>query len=124
MRMNTFVLAALALIPLLPVAAKAEDAPKVSDSEKIDSILVLDGIGGFRTYGQLDNTDTVLAERLLPMGLAEGSRLRRPVAQDQVLTYDDVELPEGRLSDRLRAEQDAMFSRDSAAHPLNFSPTA
>lgn len=41
MRMNTFVLAALALMPLLPIAAKAEDAPKVSDSEKIDSILVM-----------------------------------------------------------------------------------
>ena len=41
MRMNTVVLAALALIPLLPFAAKAEDAPKVSDSEKIDSILVM-----------------------------------------------------------------------------------
>ena len=41
MRMNTFVLAALALIPLLPNAAKAEDAHKVSDSEKIDSILVM-----------------------------------------------------------------------------------
>jgi hypothetical protein len=41
MRMNTIALAALALIPLLPFAAKAEDAPKVSDSEKIDSILVM-----------------------------------------------------------------------------------
>jgi hypothetical protein len=41
MRMNTLVLAALALIPLLPVAAKAEDAPKASDSEKIDSLLVM-----------------------------------------------------------------------------------
>lgn len=41
MRMNMMVLAALALIPLLPAAAKAEDAPKVSDSEKIDSILVM-----------------------------------------------------------------------------------
>ena len=41
MRMNTFVLAALSLIPLLPNAAKAEDAPKMSDSEKIDSILVM-----------------------------------------------------------------------------------
>ena len=29
----------------------------------------------------------------------------RDVGQDQVLTYDDVELPAGRLADRLRAEQ-------------------
>jgi predicted homoserine dehydrogenase-like protein len=43
------------------------------------------------------------------MGLAEGCRLVRPVAKDQVLTYDDVEVPEGRLGDKLRAEQDARF---------------
>ncbi len=41
MRKNIIILAALALIPLLPAAVKAEDAPKVSDSEKIDSILVM-----------------------------------------------------------------------------------
>ena len=28
-----------------------------------------------------------------------------PVAKDEVITYDDVVLPEGRLADRLRAEQ-------------------
>ena len=31
--------------------------------------------------------------------------LRRDIAKDEVLTYDDVELPAGRLADRLRAEQ-------------------
>jgi predicted homoserine dehydrogenase-like protein len=31
------------------------------------------------------------------------------VAKDAVLTYDDVDVPAGRLSDRLRAEQDAHF---------------
>jgi hypothetical protein len=29
----------------------------------------------------------------------------RSVAKDSVLSYDDVELPAGRLADRLRAEQ-------------------
>ena len=29
----------------------------------------------------------------------------RDIGQDEVLTYDDVELPPGRLADRLRAEQ-------------------
>ncbi|MDR7531963.1 MAG: SAF domain-containing protein [Armatimonadota bacterium] len=70
---------------------------------------VLDGIGGFTIYGQCENADVARAERLLPMGLAEGCRLRRDVARDQVLTYDDVEVPAGRLCDRLRAEQDTMF---------------
>ena len=70
----------------------------------------IDAMGGYLTYGQAENADVTRAERLLPMGLAEGCRLKRPVAKDAVLTYDDVEVPEGRLSDRLRAEQDAHFS--------------
>ena len=45
------------------------------------------------------------AQRYLPEGLVEGCRLRRDIAQDEVLSYDDVELPAGRLADRLRAEQ-------------------
>lgn len=70
----------------------------------------LDGIGYYMTYGQCERADVTLAEKLLPMGLAEGCRLKRDVPKDQVLTYDDVELPEGRLCDRLRAEQDAYFA--------------
>jgi hypothetical protein len=31
------------------------------------------------------------------------------VPKDAVLTYEDVEIPPGRLIDRLRAEQDALF---------------
>ena len=31
--------------------------------------------------------------------------LRRNVAKDEVLTYDDVYVPKGRLVDRLRAAQ-------------------
>jgi predicted homoserine dehydrogenase-like protein len=70
----------------------------------------LDGIGYYMTYGQAENADVTLTERLLPMGLAEGCRLIRDVPKDQVLTYDDVELPPGRLSDKLRAEQNEVFA--------------
>jgi len=45
------------------------------------------------------------AGRYLPEGLVEGCTLTRDVAKDEPLTYDDVELPKGRLADRLRAEQ-------------------
>lgn len=70
---------------------------------------VLDGIGGFSTYGKCENADVTHARRYLPMGLAEGCRLARPVKKDEVMTYQDVEPRRGRLSDRLRMEQDAMF---------------
>jgi predicted homoserine dehydrogenase-like protein len=43
----------------------------------------------------------------------EGCRLRRDVGRDAVLTYDDVELPAGRLADQLRAEQYRHFRGES-----------
>jgi predicted homoserine dehydrogenase-like protein len=74
---------------------------------------IIDGIGWYMTYGKCENADVVRARNLLPMGLAEGCRLRRNIPKDQVLTYDDVELPKGRLSDELRAKQDAHFAEKS-----------
>jgi predicted homoserine dehydrogenase-like protein len=66
---------------------------------------VLDGLGFYMTYGQCENADIVHSQNLLPIGVAEGCRLRRDIPQDQVLTYADVEVPAGRLCDKLRAEQ-------------------
>jgi predicted homoserine dehydrogenase-like protein len=69
----------------------------------------LDGPGGYLTYGLAENADVAAAERLLPMGLAEGCRVAQPVTKDEVLTYEDVEVPPGRLCDELRAEQERTF---------------
>ena len=66
---------------------------------------VLDEYGMYMTYGEAANVDEMSAMRYLPEGLVQGCVLGRPVAKDQVLTYDDVALPAGRLADRLRAEQ-------------------
>ena len=71
---------------------------------------VLDSIGGFTCYGMLDNSDGCHAEDLLPMGLSEGCRLKIDIKRDQAVTYADIELPPGRLCDKLRDEQDAYFS--------------
>jgi predicted homoserine dehydrogenase-like protein len=70
---------------------------------------VLDGIGGYLVYGQCENVEIAAAEALLPIGLAEGCRLVRDIPRDQVLRRDDVELPAGRLVDRLRSEQEGRF---------------
>jgi len=72
---------------------------------------VLDGIGGYMTYGQCENADVVAEEALLPMGLADGCRMRRALALDRVLTFDDVELPPSRFADRLWREQVERFTR-------------
>ncbi len=81
---------------------------------------IIDGIGEYMTYGLAENTDETRRECLLPMGLAEGCRLKRDVAKDTVLTYDDVELPLGRLCDQLRNEQDSHFfgSGVAGARPM------
>lgn len=94
---------------LAPIAGPVVD---VVATAKVDlhADETLDGIGRYMTYGQCENSDVTRAERLLPMGLAEGCRLVRDVPADQVLTYADVELPAGRLADELRAEQDARYA--------------
>lgn len=69
----------------------------------------LDGLGEYMTYGLAENADVVAREALLPIGLAEGCRLKRDLAKDQCIRRADVEIPGGRLIDRLRDEQDAMF---------------
>jgi predicted homoserine dehydrogenase-like protein len=71
---------------------------------------VLDGIGGFTCYGTIDNSDVVKNQDLLPMGLSEGCKLKRDIAKDQAISYNDVEIPADRLIDRLRAEQNAYFT--------------
>jgi len=79
----------------------------------------LDGIGYYMSYGQCEKADVTQAQDLLPMGVAEGCRLKRDVAKDQVLTYEDVELPKGRLADKLRAEQNTYFA--SVKQPVAIS---
>ena len=69
----------------------------------------LDEYGHFMTYGEAVSTGEMRRGRYLPEGLVEGCRLRRALPRDAVITYDDVELPAGRLADRLYDEQCAHF---------------
>lgn len=69
----------------------------------------LDGVGGFMVYGALENHTTARAENLLPIGLADGAVLKKDLAQDAPITYDDVEFPAGSVAVSLRREQDAKF---------------
>lgn len=78
---------------------------------------VLDGLGGFACYGQLENCETSIGENLLPVGLMSGRRLRRPVAKDVRLSYDDLHEEEPSLSDRLRRRQVSMLSRSTDRDP-------
>lgn len=90
--------------PCVDVVATAKKDLRAGD--------ILDGMGYYMTYGQAENSDIVHAEGLLPMGLAEGCRLKRDLPRDQVLRYEDVVVPEGRVCDVLRAEQTAHFHQE------------
>lgn len=70
---------------------------------------VIDGLGFYMTYGLCENYETSQKENLLPLGIAEGCTLKRDIPKDACLTYDDVELPKGRLIDKLRIEQEEYF---------------
>jgi predicted homoserine dehydrogenase-like protein len=72
--------------------------------------MTIDAIGHYMTYGLCENSDTCRMESLLPIGLAEDCKLKRNINKDSVLTFDDVELPKGRLIDKLWQEQFSLFS--------------
>ncbi len=93
--------------PLVEVVATAKRDLEAGET--------LDALGGYLTYGQCERADVTAREALLPMGVAEGCVLKRAIARDAVLTYDDVTLPHGRLIDRLRAEQAALFATTADA---------
>ena len=74
---------------------------------------VLDGIGHYMTYGLCENADTAFKEKLLPIGVAEGCVLKKNIFKDEIITYNDVVLPEGRLIDRLRKEQEEYYQQNN-----------
>lgn len=70
----------------------------------------LDGGGGYTVYGLSERSEIARAENLLPFGFAyEGTRVKRPLARDQALRWDDVEPDTGSFLYRLRREQDGLF---------------
>jgi predicted homoserine dehydrogenase-like protein len=65
----------------------------------------LDGIGGYCTYGLIDNCPTARAAASLPIGLSEGRVLRRDIARDSVISFHDVEAVPAGLVEELWLEQ-------------------
>ena len=71
---------------------------------------ILDEYGHYMTYGEAVNSSEMRQKRYLPEGLVEGCKLKRDISQDAVVTYDDIDVPEGRLADALRTEQYDRFA--------------
>jgi predicted homoserine dehydrogenase-like protein len=69
----------------------------------------LDGIGGFCSYGLIDNTSTARTMSALPLGLSEGCIVRRDIVKDAVISFNDVEQPKGLLAESLWREQNTLW---------------
>lgn len=83
----------------------------------------LDGVGGFCAYGLIDNTAAARELDALPIGLSEGRLLKRNIAKNAVVSFDDVEeLPAGIVATLWR-EQCAHWpaARAIAAMPMEHS---
>lgn len=91
-----------------PIAGPVCDVITVAKRD-LNAGEVLDGIGGFTCYGVIENTNVCRAENLLLMGLSEGCRLKRDILKDEAIICTDVEMPENRLIDKLRVEQNTYF---------------
>jgi predicted homoserine dehydrogenase-like protein len=83
----------------------------------------LDGIGGFCTYGLIDNATAARAMAALPIALSEGCVIQRNVSKDAVLSLEDVEIAAGGVVEELWREQNARWplatseSRASSMQP-------
>ena len=92
-----------------PIAGPVCDVITVAKRDLVAGEMI-DGIGGFTCYGMIENIEVSQGENLLPMGLSEGCRLTVDISKDQEITYADVELPPGRICDKLRSEQTNHFN--------------
>src|SRR5215469_2270454 len=70
----------------------------------------LDGVGGFCTYGLVDNSSSARELNALPMGLSEDCILLRDISKDQAVSFADVKCLSTRALE-LWQEQRARWSQ-------------
>jgi predicted homoserine dehydrogenase-like protein len=72
---------------------------------------VLDGEGGYTVWGKLLPAESSAHMGGLPLGLAHGIKLLRPVRQGQSLTWADVAIDTTTKAYQLRREMEALFAQ-------------
>jgi predicted homoserine dehydrogenase-like protein len=82
----------------------------------------LDGIGGFCTYGLIDNATAAREMSALPIALSEGRTLRRNIAKDEVISFTDVDATPDGIVDRLWREQNALWPVKASGSPESHQP--
>jgi predicted homoserine dehydrogenase-like protein len=69
---------------------------------------ILDEFGGYTFYGLIDDAETAREMNALPVGLAPGTLVNKPIPAGAFLTWQDVELDEDSRVVQLRREQDQL----------------
>lgn len=83
---------------------------------------VLDGEGGYTVWGKLLPAERSMALGGLPLGLAHGIKVVRPVSQGQSLSWDDVDVDTSTPAYAVRREMEALFAPGrSSASPATTS---
>jgi len=76
---------------------------------------ILDGEGGYTVVGGLMPAETSLAQGGLPLGLAHGWKVLRPVAAGQPVRWSDVAFDERSSAVRVRREMERAFAAQREA---------
>ncbi|MEO1494123.1 MAG: SAF domain-containing protein [Pseudomonadota bacterium] len=71
---------------------------------------VLDGEGGYCVYGKIAPSEISLGSGALPIGLAHGVSLTRPVAAGEIVRWDDVEIAPARPAVQIRRAMEQRFA--------------
>ncbi|HLJ64929.1 MAG TPA: SAF domain-containing protein [Stellaceae bacterium] len=78
---------------------------------------ILDGEGGYTVYGRLMPAARSLGEGALPIGLAHGVRLTRPVKAGEAVRWEDVAADAGEPAVMVRREMEALFRLEWGNRP-------
>jgi predicted homoserine dehydrogenase-like protein len=78
---------------------------------------ILDGEGGYTVVGRLMPAEASLAQGCLPLGLAHGWKMLRPVAASQPLTWNDVAFDANVPAVKLRREMERSASAGNDKSP-------
>ena len=74
---------------------------------------ILDGEGGYTVVGKLMPAQASLRLGGLPLGLAHGVRVLRPVAAGQPLRWTDVAADESSYAVKVRREMEQLFAQQT-----------
>jgi predicted homoserine dehydrogenase-like protein len=79
---------------------------------------LLDGEGGFTVWGRQMPAQHSLARGCLPIGLANGVRLKRAIAAGEILRWDDADVDKSAEAVRVRREMERAFGGLVRSEPV------